>query len=477
LPNADFSMSFKKTLLLAVILLGALWYIYRVELPQDEVKRKEEFFLGGKPIDSFTRVTIQRGTESVGFVNTAPVNTPPVAENAAKDDGMKNWKIESLPDAKIDEAAVNSLLTTLSNLKLTDPFRAEKAEDITLYGLQDPEIKVTVATADSTRELSLGKKSDYFNKRYVKTPDSSEIFLIEESLYSSASKPVADFRSKSPVGFDQTQVAKAILEQKGARTVLEQSSAGQWTLKEPLEATANGDLVTTLLRELRTVQVKSFIDPPAADLASKGLVTPTVKVTLEFKEGKSPPLVLSLAEERKGEVGEVYLAVSGQPSIYSLTESDLKPFEKTTDDFRERRLLKFDSWDTEEAKFSLKGDEPLILKKVQSEWKVNGEPADDVFVNDFLSTISNTEATRFLSKDQAASLSNPELTIEITTLASTRFTFLIFRRGNEFVGLKGGSQEPFVISSEQYQKLLPKKEVLKKSEASKDKKQEAQPGT
>lgn len=452
-------MSLKKSLFFAVILAGLLFFVYKVEKPNEIKRENAKFFLDGAAANELKSVEVKRGSEAWKIVNNKPAISKLQTDIQTKksDIDTKSWKLESRQDAKLDDGLVSTLLSSIGNLKLEDPVNLDASDSLANYGLEKPEVEIEAVIGDSTKKLAIGKKSEYLNKRYLKNVTDGKIYLTDEQIYSASNKSAFDIRSKSPISFDNGQIKQIVVANNLGKTVIEQDKDG-WRITEPVAATGSRDNISTLLRELKAIKAKYFIDPPNVDLASKNLTNPLTKITINWGNEKEAPLEVSLSEVRQADnSAEIFMKIASQEPIFSTEEKDLSDFLKNVSDLREKKLFQFDSWTTKNAVVKKKDGVELKFDNENDLWKVDGQAADTEKVVSYLTDFMKVEAVSFLEADKDFSNIVPELTFEATLLDEKKVKLFIYPKdgnGDGAIGLREGSKEPFILSKTQFDGLM-----------------------
>lgn len=95
-----------------------------------------------------------------------------------------SWTDVAKPADQIDAAEVNSLLGALGGLRV-ERFVADINADLKLFGLEKPEVKLTITTADGRRELEIGATvgGTGGKQRYARIveKDRSDVFVLSEA--------------------------------------------------------------------------------------------------------------------------------------------------------------------------------------------------------------------------------------------------------------------------------------------------------
>lgn len=483
-------MSLRKTLILGVLLLAALAYILKVELPKDEAKKSEGMVLSGLQKESIESIEIKTPKESFVLKNTEPkpAQTAGTEATSIETDALKKWELGDIPGATLDRSAVNALITAALGLKLEDPLPASDVDaDLTVYGLKEPELSLSINSLSKDITLEFGKENEYVSKRYLKVAGQPEIYLVGTGLYSAAAKGKENYRNRTPVAFvDGDLKSIAIQNAQSILTKFEMGESYQWRIVEPASYDASNTAVSSLTRDLRALRAAKFIDGKTP--ADFGLDKPAASISIEFKNAQIAPLELKLATKKDSGKENAFLAVSGEPTIYQLETNPLSAILKPVDAFRETELFRFATDQVVQLDFNLYQEPPVSIVKTGQTWTVNSKPADDAFVRTLIDSLANLKAEGFPKDNRDYGFGNPRLKA-VVRLASpgaeksiTERTLVVgdsaAKSGNEdtrYYAATDDFKEPFLIGKESLKAIRPREEVLVKAVASANETPAAEP--
>lgn len=456
-------MSFKKTLVLAVLLAGILAVIFKVQIPHREKEEKKVYAFADLDPQAIELIEIKNESGEFKLKNSKPGDA-----NARAN--FEDWQLAEIPGSGLEAAVLNSLITSLQDLKLDSPLPKEDTEeDLAVYGLKDPAVSVRVKGKDLERQVLLGKNNPYLNKRYFKLADSDTVYLASGTLYGTAEKGANDFRDKTPMNFMDSQVKAISITNKTQSARVEKDENRKWRIVEPLKAPADEGEVLELTRNIRNLQVAAYIDDAGKKKEYK-LDQPALEIRLEF-EGREPIVLAFSTVDKKS-----YLYQQDAHSIFELTADPMKQVKRTAEDLRERKLFSFatDEAKAVEAVYE-KGEKIQATKGEYSQWTVGGKEADDAFVEQWLTNLSELEASAFPDKEAAADFSQPRAKFTVTIEGHGRGDKVLsltvgkaLKGGNSYYTATGDLAEPFIIDQESYKKITLKEEALlpqKESEA------------
>lgn len=114
------------------------------------------------------------------------------------DDADGSWTLAEDSDYHLDESACNTMVTALSSLHAKRQLDAQAGED---YGLDAPELTVTVTAAGQTTTLTFGSSNTVTGDRYVQKDGDTALYTVDASRTACFAYDKAGlFGSFSPAG-------------------------------------------------------------------------------------------------------------------------------------------------------------------------------------------------------------------------------------------------------------------------------------
>jgi len=199
-----------------------------------------------------------------------------------------DWRIARPIAARADYATVEGLMTRLSSTFM-QKIVVNETTDLKQYGLDKPALTAAVTTGSAKATLILGRADG--ESRFAKDVSRSDIFTVEETLFTELSKEIGTFRRKDL--FDgRSFTASRIEVKRGDETIaLDKTTADS---KETWKNAAgqNVDLAKAeeLVAKLSNVRATSF---EAA--AHPSLRMPVLTVTIRFDEKKTETVTFGRA--------------------------------------------------------------------------------------------------------------------------------------------------------------------------------------
>jgi hypothetical protein len=200
--------------------------------------------------------------------------------------------------------------------------------DLRKYGLDRPEVTVTVHLGSARATLALGGKAgpDTVYARDASTP---VVVTVDSTLVDTAKKGAEDYRRKDVFEFRAFNATRVEFTRSGQTMILERVEGKSaevpdgWRRVSPNPADADRSKVESLLAGLADMRAAAFV----SSSAKTGLDSPALTVFVRFDEGKK--------EERVtfGQSGaDVYALVPGQPGAAKIEAEKFAEASKTLDE-------------------------------------------------------------------------------------------------------------------------------------------------
>ncbi len=456
-------MSFKKSLILAIVLLLTLLYLVKVDMPAREESMKKGLVFKDLKQTEISSIEITGTGDSIHLKNL----------NYKKDeDSNINWIFTDIKDATVEPAALNSLVISLKELDLSTSLPKEDLDtDLNVYGLKTPELSVKLKIDDKDKKIDIGKLNQFVDKRYLKISSEADVFLTTSTLYEAANKKLIDFRDKTPLDFKDNDLKSIELKNEFAELKFQKNEDSNWLINEPLNVVAADESIMELTRNIRNLTVTEFIDQ-YSNIAEYGLSRPLAEVSLVFSDSNIQKLLF--AKVKKDDIERFYLQIQGKNTIFELSSDPLLFLSRKTDDFRPKDVLKFAVDKVKSVELTGEDAAVLTFKKQGHTWTVNDKIGDKVFIDQWLSDLSEIKAAGFPEKNTVAGFEKPKYKLSIELEGGERQILTI---GNEVKDLKDSAQKdsvqsklyfaavgdlssPFTLTEESYKKLNIKEEAL-----------------
>ena len=244
-----------------------------------------------------------------------------------------DWFLESPVRAMAKKSGMEDVLRALSNLRAKEFVSEEKrADEITKFGLQDPEYSVTLRLPAKNQEIvfSLHKQDDTV---YATNSVTSKIVSAEGQILTDIEKKPDDLREKRVLVFNSWEADKVQLKKGGLDLIVSKDADSKWSFEGPAKEEADGSKVETLVRKIESLEAVSFIDTPEG-LPAYGLDQPQAEVTVWTKDGeKEKEFRVQVGKEDPG-TKQVVLRNPALPYLFRVDAAFLSDFPKEAKDWK-----------------------------------------------------------------------------------------------------------------------------------------------
>jgi hypothetical protein len=335
-----------------------------------------------------------------------------------KTDGT--WRLKAPLDAVADEDEVRALLQTLEQ-----NVRKRVQGDLAAFGLDAPQVRMTVSTADNlARTFLFGNKGVSYSL-YAKEQNDADAFVVESYILDTLTKTPAELRDRTVLRFDRADVRRVeVVPTRGVgrspAIIAERKDAdADWQLAAPTPAKADGKKIDDALLALSELRAEAFVADGVTDFAAYGLAQPARVVRLALAQGGAYVGLRIAAAATADE--PLRVAPLGSRSVFSLTPDALSFLPDTAWDWRDKRVADFQRTETTKIEVAMPTGGYTLEKKVvdgKDSWRISKPrslKADDATVGDLLFRLDGLEALRILNETGADSarygLERPQLTL------------------------------------------------------------------
>ncbi len=234
------------------------------------------------------------------------------------------WRITAPVTLPADEGAMSQMLFKARDLRARD-FVAEDGKRLAAYGLDKPQVRVTVWEKDAKEPKALllapGKEKDRAYATVVGAGGAT-VAAVDASTLADLTRGVTDLRDRSlAAAFDTKDVSKVTIQRPSVTLALDRTGTGEedWQLAAPKKGKTRGGRVSELLWTLRNLKWKDLVAEQGWDAARYGLAAGATTITLTGKDGKT---IAALAVGKQ-EAGITYVRIPGEPALYAIDAKTL----------------------------------------------------------------------------------------------------------------------------------------------------------
>jgi hypothetical protein len=393
----------RSTIALLVVLVGLGAYIYFVTWNENANSAASD------------EKKVFQSVES-GNIEELTIKAESGERTTVKKEGDR-WQIVAPIQAAAAESDVIAAASALANLDVVRVVD-EAPADLGQYGLSSPRVEVEYKAGDDkgSGKLLLGGKTPTGSNVYAMKNDEKRVFLVAEYQNASLNKSTFDLRDKSVMTVERDKV-DGVDVNIGGKGFAFAKKADQWTVSQPLVASADFGTVESLVGRVQGAQMKSIVteQPTPADLKKYGLEKPEVAVTLNMGSARATLAIGGAA----GEDG-IYARDLSKNMIVTVEKSLADDLKKPLDDYRRRDAFEFRAFTANRVEFT-RGGQTVAFERVKGEgenaqdtWKrVSPTPGDvdKAKLDSFLADLADIRATSFTPTSAKTGLDKPALIV------------------------------------------------------------------
>jgi len=219
---AEIGVSWRRILLLLVLVAGLGTYLWVYEVPKAREEGKKAKLLGVDK-DAITGIDLVFPDREIELKK-----------------GDQGWRIVKPVDAPADDPAVKGVVNTLADAEVQRTLD-EAPQDLAAFGLDKPNplVKITVKSGAEPPPIAVGKNTAIGGKSYVRKGDEPKLYLTTSSLQYGLNKQAKDLRDKQLVTFQDDDVQRVDIASGGQTTTLARKGKDAWVV-QPGDQPADG---------------------------------------------------------------------------------------------------------------------------------------------------------------------------------------------------------------------------------------------
>jgi hypothetical protein len=138
----------------------------------------------------------------------------------------------------------------------------------------------------------------------------------------------------------QADITKVDIKKKSGDEVgLAKDNAGKWQISGAKPLRADQNEVSSMLSTLSSLSSERLIEEKAGNLADYGLAQPSIEVDVTEKDNKTQKVLIG---DNTPAGNAVYIALAGDPRVFTLASYNKTSLDKSAKDLRDKRLLVFE---------------------------------------------------------------------------------------------------------------------------------------
>lgn len=234
------------------------------------------------------------------------------------------WAVQGRPEVKLRNSSVDMLAMEFASISGSKKI-ADSADDLSIYGLEQPQGAYTIHLSDGTqKQFAVGNSDPVSGAYYFKMGDTPEIYTIYSTKATSLLKSLDDYRDTTFLTVN-TESLNYVLVQTAGQTVelaLETTGEGEeqtsdWVMRQPLQKPGDIQRISeTIIQQVSSLSIDSFVN----DGLDHGLGSPAATVTLSDADGASQTLYVGDEDAD----GMRYVKLDGDANVYLVDGENLE---------------------------------------------------------------------------------------------------------------------------------------------------------
>ncbi len=378
-------MKIFRTLGLLVVLIALSAYVYFYEIKGGEEREKQKAL--DEKIFAFEN-------DSVDVVEIRSIFS-----NFRFERNGEDWKITDPVETDGENTTINSMLTSLGNVKKTREFTIKNGEQ-TDYGLVARSVLAIVQLKNGERDsLRFGDKTPVGTSNYAGRGDTL-VYTVDQASKQAVEKQLFDWRDKSIAKIEQNDIVEMHLKNaNGSFSFVKEGS--DWYLTKPRRVLAENLTVNTILRKIQNDKVKSIVSENFDSPADFRLKKPAYVLDLFIGAGKAHKQIMFSSLKSNSANGKD----SGRPYVFSVDSTFINELDKSFFDLRDKKVVSSFTRDLIDSIIVQQGDSLVTFAKDTSNtWWLAGDTSKvkEWKINSLLSNLTNLKATKFVSENTAS---------------------------------------------------------------------------
>ncbi len=278
-----------------------------------------------------------------------------------------SWNVSEETTARGDADAIRNFVDSLLFLQVKK-FVDEKPESLSAFGLDTPPIQLTLERGEKGPPISLSVGNKNVDGYYAKSGGAENVILLSKRFVDKLSSKMTAFMDKTLAPFKEDEVTGLQFRsgEEDIRLTRGPQDKNKWGIVQPIKTPASTATMNSLLFDLKAVRIEEFIETSLKDPELFGLRQPKRELTVLGESGKLWTLKLG---NQTSDGKHFFADRSGDSSVFTLGEDDVKKVFRTLHDLRDRKILHFKR--EEAARVLIQYPKKTIeLKREDNEWSL-----------------------------------------------------------------------------------------------------------
>ena len=360
--------------------------------------------------------------------------TPTVLGRTGEDD--LSWEITApalLPADQGVIAAMTSTVNQLESLRVVD----EAPTELASYGLDPAAVAVTFTMAGGeTHTLKLGDDTTDGEGAFATVSDDPALYTIAVADKTKFDKTTLELRNPDLLSFNADQLTGMTYSRAGQQSITLTKEDDRWRIARPRSLPADNLTVQSFIAALAQLKLDPQIE---ARFSEEGFASGDrwATITLDRPEG-------DIDVEIRESLGQYIVRTSQVEGVYQVNPSAGTDFNKTLEDFRDKKLFDF-GFDTPTGIEYTSDGETRSIGKVDNDWIERGGVVDSLAMQTLFSRLRDIATELY----EGRNFGQPEIEITVTSEKDNQETMeqvSIAPGGSGYLAKRAGDPQIYQIS-------------------------------
>jgi len=381
------------------------------------------------PEDQFTQIEVKKGAEVTS-----------VRRNESS-----NWQITAPQTLNGDQDAVRSMVTTLTSLK-SDRLIEEKAADLSPYGLNSPQMEVSISRKDGKKHrLLLGDETPTSGGYFARLDGDARVFTIASYTKTSLDKTWKDLRDKRLLTFDSDKLSRVEIASKGQTAEFGKNNENSWQIVKPRPLRADGGQVEELVRKLKDAKMDTAVSDDDVRKAVKEFAGAAPVAVARTTDAAGTQEL----EVRKTKDNTYYAKSSVVDGIHKADSALGDQLAKALDDYRNKKLFDF-GWSDPNKVEVRDGAKTVSVVKSGDKWMAGNRQMDSTSVQSLIDKLRDLSSIKFVDKG----FTTAEVEATVTSNDNKRVEkVLLSKSGNNWFAMRDKEPSVYEVDSKAVEEL------------------------
>jgi hypothetical protein len=277
----------------------------------------------------------------------------------------EEWEVSGPFTVAAPKPVVEKLATALTAPRC-ETYKSNDATDLKAFGLDKPEVRVTVSAKDGKEHTLLVGALAPQGGRFGRLGSGGGVFVISAALAKTADQSALDFLDRSLWKVDPGAVT-LFRRQHGAAALELEKKDDTWKLNRPVEQPADERKVPELMQKLADLHAVRIAAYQPKDLAPFGLDKPEATVAIKVEGDKPTEYVLDVGKVAQEGREERFALVKGSPKVGVLSGEVVKALLAGPLAYVDHQLARFSDADKLQME---SGQRKATLRRLEGTWKM-----------------------------------------------------------------------------------------------------------